>query len=481
MKPADSVSLKEYRKSPQGITNNLVSKIIKVEEGVRRKRSRADRDGLGFAVSAIVANAAAAHLISTNRTVGIRLHKNYYSSPPQYRNASLTHTYMKSAFEGLVSLGYLKRNKKGHYDRVRKSGETTRYSATEKLMSLFSESDLNNLLFNAYNPEAETIILRERVEDRRTNIPFEHTNQTQEFKDNLRRINQCLSGYWFDLYITDEEFMRLAERVRDDPKKQPFDPSQRTLRRIFSEGNRNFDRGGRFYGAWWQHVPSGYRKYIHIDGKQTVEYDFGQIHPTIMYSRTETTCEGDAYDIGLPADYRPVVKEAFNAMVQAPTQLTRKPLEIDLSSVDLKWLELRRLILDRHQPIADQFFRGDGNQLQFLDSRVAELVMLQFAKDDIPCLPVHDSFIMHHGYADELKGFMRAAFKVVTFNAEVKIDLEERVAPPTDGLKLESSTLEDLLKGGSDYSIYDKRLRAFRQWQSKNKLTTGDDAGELLD
>ena len=36
--------------------------------------------------------------------------------------------------------------------------------------------------------------------------------------------------------------------------------------------------------------------------------------------------------------------------------------------------------------------------------------MLQFAKIDAPALPVHDSFIMHHGYGGELEEAMRRAF-----------------------------------------------------------------------
>ena len=36
--------------------------------------------------------------------------------------------------------------------------------------------------------------------------------------------------------------------------------------------------------------------------------------------------------------------------------------------------------------------------------------MLQFAAIDAPTLPVHDSFIMHHGYKGELEEVMLRAF-----------------------------------------------------------------------
>ena len=38
---------------------------------------------------------------------------------------------------------------------------------------------------------------------------------------------------------------------------------------------------------------------------------------------------------------------------------------------------------------------------------MAESVMLQFAKIDAPALPIHDSFIMHHGYGGELEEAMK--------------------------------------------------------------------------
>ncbi len=43
-------------------------------------------------------------------------------------------------------------------------------------------------------------------------------------------------------------------------------------------------------------------------------------------------------------------------------------------------------------------------------SSVDERVLLAFAKRNIPILPIHDSFLMHHGYTDELQDQMKIAF-----------------------------------------------------------------------
>ena len=57
-------------------------------------------------------------------------------------------------------------------------------------------------------------------------------------------------------------------------------------------------------------------------------------------------------------------------------------------------------IIDSHKPIADQFFTGRGLLLQREDSDIAANLMEDFARRMglVPLLPVHDSFICHHGY-----------------------------------------------------------------------------------
>jgi hypothetical protein len=86
---------------------------------------------------------------------------------------------------------------------------------------------------------------------------------------------------------------------------------------------------------------------------------------------------------------------------------------------------LRDRILATHKPIAHEFFNGVGNKLQFKDSTIAEKVMLHFAKIDAPALPVHDSFIIHHGYAEsgEMEEAMRKAFHE-TFGESIKVSEE---------------------------------------------------------
>ena len=118
----------------------------------------------------------------------------------------------------------------------------------------------------------------------------------------------------------------------------------------------------------------------------------------------------DAYHRVIDGEHRDLVKAAFNAMLQANTPLTSCPNEIDPSVADISRKELRERVIAAHLPIEHLFFSGEGNKLQLEDSCIAESVMLQFAAIDAPTLPVHDSFIMHHGYEGELEEAMLRAF-----------------------------------------------------------------------
>jgi hypothetical protein len=65
----------------------------------------------------------------------------------------------------------------------------------------------------------------------------------------------------------------------------------------------------------------------------------------------------------------------------------------------------------KHAPIADYFCSGAGIDLQFEESKLAEQIMLHFARQGIPCLPIHDSFIVPFKYRDELVDTMKRVFE----------------------------------------------------------------------
>jgi hypothetical protein len=168
----------------------------------------------------------------------------------------------------------------------------------------------------------------------------------------------------------------------------------------------------------------------------------------------------DAYDRVLDGQHRNLVKSAFNAMIQADSFLRNCPRGIDPRIADMSWGELRDRIIEAHKPISHLFFKGLGNRLQFEDSSIAESVMLQFATIDAPALPVHDSFIMHHGYGGELEETMRRAFHSrfksdIPRKSEMINWVEPDDTPPT------KISVDYILQKREEYGQWSKRNEDF--------------------
>ena len=236
---------------------------------------------------------------------------------------------------------------------IQARSDITKVIATDKLLQVLEGLDGDPFKEGKPDLDAECILLHNRINGQRMLVPYENDENTNKMRKRLNTINTCLARLWPDLHITNDDFTAFKERLRLDNEKSPIDFSKRILTRIFS--NERFDHGGRFYRAWWHNVPSGYRRYITIDGKRSCEYDYSQLHPHMVYFLRGERWEEDAYDCVFDGEYRDIVKEVFNAMIQSSKPLTRKPDKLDLKEVDFDWPTPRQAILDAHKPIADVF------------------------------------------------------------------------------------------------------------------------------
>jgi hypothetical protein len=151
-----------------------------------------------------------------------------------------------------------------------------------------------------------------------------------------------------------------------------------------------------------------------INGKRTVELDYSTLHPRLLYGIEGRPMPVEPYDIGLNQKYRDLIKHAFNAIINASSGRVDEPEGYDQEAVGISWNELMERVKQVHEPIAKYFNTGHGVKLQYTDSCIAEAVMLHFAQQDVPCLPLHDSFLMYHGYERELEYVMQKEFHQLT-------------------------------------------------------------------
>ena len=406
-----------------------ITKELEAKESRGRSRSADAQNNFEYAVCYILGELWKASLSYPQRECTINLRNGYYSELPRYRDDNLTYRQIKAAFDGMINCRMIEITTAGYFSRERGEGGLTKFISTDKLLEKFEGLEGHPAFQIKPNLNEETIILRNKIDGKKVNVPYEDVRKTNLYRSNLKIINDCFLRHWTDLRIKNTEYTKFAERINEDSGKEPIDLSRRTLVRIFTKGS--FEKGGRFYRGWWQNVPSEYRKFITIDEKVTTEYDFSQLSPHMLYfAYNKDMGQEDAYDRVLDGQHRKIVKQAFNAMLQSSSPLNLKPRKINMDGMDMDWKELRQKILDAHKPIKDLFFRDEGNKLQFKDSCIAESVMLQFANQNQVALPIHDSFMMQEGYAGHLEEAMRRAF-YDEFEADIPLKQEviiERIA-----------------------------------------------------
>lgn len=140
----------------------------------------------------------------------------------------------------------------------------------------------------------------------------------------------------------------------------------------------------------------------------------------------------------------------------------------------------------KHKSIKHYFNTGKGIDLQFLDSQMAEKVLLHFTKMGYAVLPMHDSFILHHGLEQELHEVMRKAFyenlgqeigvgvKFRSIAERQKAEMRQRKREgKTEDIDIgeilanQGGGLKEILAEEAKYSIYNKFLRAHRNQLAK--------------
>jgi hypothetical protein len=240
-------------------------------------------------------------------------------------------------------------------------------------------------------------------------IPYEDTAETNGMRDRLTLWNTSIRSHLLDLFVHDAEFENIF-----DKKKRRIDLTRTRLHRVFN--NSSFNEGGRFYGGWWQGVPKRYRKFITIDNSPTRELDYSGLHPVMLYTNMGLSFPTEPYSIeGIDPSFRGLIKTTFNSLINAPDRRISGPTPWEQEEDPLPegWTfeQIKQAIVERHLPIADYFYSGEGLKLQRIDSNIAADVMAEMMSRGKPVLPVHDSFIVYRGYYKMLREVMFDAYK----------------------------------------------------------------------
>lgn len=178
-----------------------------------------------------------------------------------------------------------------------------------------------------------------------------------------------------------------------------------TLHRVFN--NDSFEEGGRFYGAYHIGLGKTIRPHIRLNGQPTVELDYKALHIRMLYHIENIDYVDDPYNALCEYDdERNIYKKLLLISINAETENSLVKAFRDEAWEDgLKCKITNKAILsnlnkfkEHHHKIAGYLGTGIGLTLQNKDSQIAEAVLIRLTHNDIPCLPIHDSFIVPAQY-----------------------------------------------------------------------------------
>jgi hypothetical protein len=406
-----------YSKYPQLL--ELINSILGELVGLLKNRSdtqRIHKVKLQSSLSLAIINLYSAHNINPDKYVAYPRNPGGFKKT-RYKRHNVGYDVFVKVVNTLEATGYIE-NHLGFYDRFSGTGRISRMRATSRLTRLFEEYKLAGVMIQRKEDEEVIILKSVSVLDNNKKdkfvVDYEDTTQTNKMRDNLHSINSLLHSRWFDIKASDKMYREMIRQLKNKGKEE-VDFTRKRLARIFN--NNSFEDGGRFYHGWWQEIPKQYRKLIEIDGKITVEVDYSSIHFRILYAEQGIDIgDTDPYIIKGYEDKRNIIKIALNIILNADTKdaaikamYMHKKLNIDKDTAIGIYIRLE----EEHPRIKKYFGSGKGIKLQYIDSQIAEQVMLNLAKDDIVCLPVHDSFIVRLGHKIYLEEEMDKVFKEI--------------------------------------------------------------------
>jgi hypothetical protein len=264
----------------------------------------------------------------------------------------------------------------------------------------------------------EPIVLRDA--DKKP-IDYRDTRSTQRMRDDIHAQNAICRD--LDLTLAHPSIFRDPNGlIRIHGFGAPIDLDRRDSYRVF---NQSMQRGGRWYGGFWQNLPRALRDCILINGAPTVEVDHASLHPRMLYAATgsDPRLNDDTFDpYAFDRVPRPLAKLAVNVLINAPNMqsaigaIAAALVEKGLSTKATSRSQAAALTvaIKRARPeLRDYWGTGAGVKLQRLDGNMAANVQRDLRAAGIPVLSVHDSHIVPATSKDALVESMGRHFRAI--------------------------------------------------------------------
>ncbi|MBU1194090.1 MAG: hypothetical protein KKE62_07380 [Proteobacteria bacterium] len=168
------------------------------------------------------------------------------------------------------------------------------------------------------------------------------------------------------------------------------------------------------------------RGFIKINGEPVVELDYDAFHIVMLYHLRglDIDISQDPYDIIVGPEDRAIKKKVLLTAINAPTdRKAMGAISSYLADEKIKGIKVKSLLSRAklaHTDIADDIGSGKGRMLQNLDSIITDAILTSLMAENIPALPVHDSFVVPQQHEDRLRELMIDEYeKVLKFKPGV--------------------------------------------------------------
>lgn len=396
--------------------------LISARENKVRKLTAAAQERRALTVEVLISNlaVAASNRVNPSRYVAVPFRKNSYTGLPiSYDAMVLARNILIEQRLIEYHPGYYRRH---HYEDFAYR-QVSRMRATDALRAMFDRFDIR---LRTVQHLRERLIKLNRMEPDSGSEPVEVTAS----RETLKRINTRLDA--ISITLPDEVWPHLADTAPEGAEPEAEldrlhlgDLTTNSLYRVFTG---NWNKGGRFYGGWWVSLPSKYRRLLRIDGEATVEIDYRNLHPALLYRIRGHTLDRDPYH--LPPYSRDLCKETFQRLLNRTPSTgganirKAKKYGPPAGTSFARFLEDYK---DHLAAVADCFGKGIGLHLQRADSELALSIMDALDRQDVAALPVHDSFIVKIGDREILEATMRQVFR-----DQYEVEPELRVTYPVE-------------------------------------------------
>jgi len=468
-----------HYKEVDHVVNHLFKMLCEKNPVFLRKNASKNKSQL----KTLIVNLYLNYVNDQKRFTSVYLKKSYYDDLEERYNQLYISKILIPLIHELVSSGYLIIYK-GFYSL--KKSKMTRIRGSSKLFNLFKSNKFHEFMIEDSDKQ-ELIILRDEINGKQIDIPYnddDHEN-IPVWRDNLKKYNELLKKTFIDIPQYSQSGIKLPHRKN---KKQfttiHLNQWDKTVQRIFSNGK--WTDGGRFYGGWWQRIPSKYRNQIRFFNTPSSEIDYSGLHINLLYVIVNKKMTLDD-----PYTIPEIANEGFNRQIiklillniinaeddqKAIKAIRQKinfnePLREYVANNQVDWESFIDIIKHAHSPIKDYFNTGKGIELQNFDSMIAEEVINEFTNQNIPILCIHDSFVISSQYVKNLEIVMKEKFDLVC----EKLDLKSK------GTKLKSDGLQDglfeswlykpeykdtfidnMIKVEFNYPVWAKKLELFK-------------------